>query len=328
MKKISIYAKIAKKMLAADQAINAYKTSFACILGLILIHLFNIPNAQWVIITVVVVMSAQINLGSTLQKSYMRLLGTIMGAALAAITLYLFGTSPVAGYFTIILACLIFTYMAGLTSNFSQAGSLGAVTVVIILMSPQASLFSAAIRTGEILLGILLALLVSNFIFPIHAKKKLKIHMANTIRKLRSYYHAALAHQTKQSLILEEELMEAFAEQKKLINEAVVEPMVGRHKSKFKKILLCEKHLFREISIMQNYLSDKKGISNSLAKIHPIIEDALEKIAIMVESEQVLDLNLIEFSTKPRRNEDSFMIFFIQLIIQEIENLMELIKIK
>src|SRR4051812_20245760 len=88
--------------LDTDRLIHSLKTALACILGYLLFEKLHFDNEQWVIITIIVVMCAQLNVGSVLQKSYMRFLGTLIGAVIATLTLVLFGKDE-----TILIGCVI-----------------------------------------------------------------------------------------------------------------------------------------------------------------------------------------------------------------------------
>ena len=76
-------------------AINALKAAIAAglayIVGLCLGWLLGIGQMYlWMVITVLVVMSTQLNLGGALDRALMRFLGTIVGAFIAIILTALF----------------------------------------------------------------------------------------------------------------------------------------------------------------------------------------------------------------------------------------------
>ncbi len=121
------------KRLSKERVIASFKTALACLIGLIIGELLHLSMPQWVLITIVVVMATTIRIGGTIQKSYFRLLGTLIGAVLAAGTLYLLGDQPTIIHILLILLLAVFSYLASSSSDISQFGLLGATTMVMIL---------------------------------------------------------------------------------------------------------------------------------------------------------------------------------------------------
>ena len=175
-----------------ERLTHGLKTAFACLIGFILMRAFHPYIDQWLIITIIVVMCAQLSVGSMMQKSYMRFLGTLSGSMIAALTLVIFGINELAFAIVITMGVLFFSIIATSDKNFSESGTLGAVTVVIILINPHPTLIVALTRFVEISLGIVLAALISQFVLPMHASKHLRENQAKTLRKLRTFYLRAL----------------------------------------------------------------------------------------------------------------------------------------
>src|SRR5690348_15020341 len=73
-----------------ERMIHSIKTGLACLFAYMLTQVVHFHVDQWIIITVVVVMCGQMSIGSILQKSYMRFLGTLTGSMYAACILFLF----------------------------------------------------------------------------------------------------------------------------------------------------------------------------------------------------------------------------------------------
>ncbi|WP_243470143.1 FUSC family protein, partial [Coxiella burnetii] len=195
------------KRLSKERVIASFKTALACLIGLIIGELLHLSMPQWVLITIVVVMATTIRIGGTIQKSYFRLLGTLIGAVLAAGTLYLLGDQPTIIHILLILLLAVFSYLASSSSDISQFGLLGATTMVMILDARTPTLKTALDRTLEIFLGIVIAILVTRFIFPAHAKKLLRFSIANTIKQFQALYKLFVTHKlTKESLAEQEKI--------------------------------------------------------------------------------------------------------------------------
>lgn len=238
-----------------DRAIHSVKTVVACLLGFAAAQLLHVVNQQWTIITILVVMCAQPRVGALVQKSYMRFLGTLIGGVIAALTLVFFGSDLNVIILVLCLATLWFSYIAESPSALSDAGTIGVVTVAIILLSPQQSLSLAMDRFLEINLGIVIALLVSRFVWPLHSRTRLLNTIASTLAALKDFY--VLINQEKfiQGEIIdidyEEAIVASLIKQRKLFEEAAREsftpmPVV----IEFKRILFCEREVLRNISLM------------------------------------------------------------------------------
>lgn len=280
------------------RVVHSIKTAFACLIGYIVTKFTNLPVDQWLIITILVVMCAQVNVGSMLQKSYMRFLGTLLGSLVAALTLLLLGASnEYAIGFILCLAAMFFSYMATSPGTTTESGTLGAVTTTIILISPHPTLMTAVERFSEISGGILIAALVSQFVLPIHARNLLQKKQAQTLRQLKAYYLATLlTDQNEQDIAkyheIDVEITKSLITQRKLATEALREPFA--HKSivvtQFAKSLSCEREMLRAITFMHHAYRaspESKKIFSSmdvLHKFHDKICNAFDKIIFHFEN--------------------------------------------
>lgn len=284
--------------LDTERTIHGFKTAFACLIGFVITTIAKININQWIVITVIVVMCAQPNVGGLIQKSIMRFFGTLGGSILSVFTLFFFGADPAAIAITIGIAAILFSYLATGKSKFNDAGTLGAATTAIILMGPLPTLLTAFERFIEISIGILIAAVVSQFIFPIHARYHLRLNQAKTIHQLREFYLSTLiADQTEKEIEnyqeLDEEIVGSLLTQRKLATDAARE-IFGRKFSLhyFKQILKCEKEILRCISFMHYAYEEapnrKKIFSHiyTLREFHDEVCDALAHIAQGLESKK------------------------------------------
>lgn len=286
--------------LDRERVIHGFKTALACLIGFFIIesvHHFHVD--QWLLITIIVVMCAQLNVGSVIQKSNMRLLGTLVGSVIAGFTIIVFGTDFISTAIIILLSVFVFSYIATSEKSYSDAGTLGAVTVVIVLVGKEPTLTMAFERFIEISAGILIAALVSQFVLPIHARRHLKLLQADTIRQLRAFYLATLlTDQTTENIesyqVLDELIVKSLIKQRKLATDAEREHFGAVFNVKrFKQLLSCEKEILRAIIFMHYAYraspDSKKLFSNmnSLREFHDLICQALDKIADCIETKKV-----------------------------------------
>jgi uncharacterized membrane protein YccC len=189
------------KNIASERVIHSIKTALACLLGLLIIKIIPWTMDQWLVITIAVVMCAQINVGSVINKSYMRFLGTLSGSILAGVTISLFGTEVLPTAIIIAIATMIFSYIATGTNSYSDSGTLGAVTVIVILLGTHPTITTAAHRCVEISVGILIAALVSQFVLPIRARDHLQKTQADTLEQLGDFYRNAMLKEPTAAVI-------------------------------------------------------------------------------------------------------------------------------
>jgi uncharacterized membrane protein YccC len=281
-----------------ERIIHSIKTALACLIGFGITKLTILHLDQWLVITIVVVMCAQINVGGVLNKASMRFLGTLSGSILAALTLAIFGPNPLAVGIMIVISVAIFSYVATSDSSYSDAGTLGAVTVIIILINQHPTVSVASHRFFEISFGILIATLFSQFIFPIHARDHLRLMQAKTIKQMREYYIISLMTQTSENATeayedIDENIVASLSSQRSLAKQSSREAFGEQFKhEKFARLLHCEKEIFRSIVCMRyatDMLPTKRDMLLNLAAVknfNQSVCDALAKISPAIELQQ------------------------------------------
>jgi len=336
------------------RVIHGLKTAVACLVGLSLEKYYDWPSGQWVPITVMVVMSAQTHFGGVLRKAYMRFLGTVSGVITVVAVLWFFGGNLVVVFCTVFLASIIFAYIASGHSDISYAGTIGGVTVILILAGQQTGIEIAIQRGFYIIVGIVIALLFSRFIFPIHARDRLRYHVSRTLLNLSKLYSESIKMQDLSEQIenidteLSSIVIEDIAVQPRLIYEAIVgSKEFASKKGIFTAILSGEHTLSRLINLMYLSLRETEApmvVKTQLAiveSLHTIIMDSLNHLAECfenIEQPQIM-FNLDEALAKiaqiveklPKSSsakqliaEHSFL-FFMEQILKKLENMRKLI---
>lgn len=307
---VAHYLNLRSSLINFDRIIHSFKTALAILIGFTFINTIHLPGDQWLIITIIVVMCAQISVGSVIQKSYMRFLGTLTGSVIAAAAVALFKHDPLVIIATITLTASLFSYIATGPNNFREAGTLGAVTTTIILLGPNPSLLTAAERFLEISIGIVVAALISQFILPIHARKYLRQIQAKTLKSLREYYIEAIMTKPTQDVIiayqdLDEAIVQLFSKQRSLAEESAREPRKVRFDViYFNKLLQCEKEIFRSTVFMQYALEklpeDIRNLFYGLSEVKDFNMDVcqtLEKLSNCLEQKNftlAIDLPILD----------------------------------
>jgi uncharacterized membrane protein YgaE (UPF0421/DUF939 family) len=251
------------RKLDSDRLVHSLKTAIALLFGLLISYLFKLPlQGRWVVITILVVMCAQSRVGAILQKSYMRFLGTVIGASVASLTLWLVYPNVALTILILCVATAVFSYIADSPSTWSEAGPLGAVTLIIIVISQNPNFYTVISRFLEINLGIIIALLVSRFIWPLHSRTQLRYILIDTLQNLKDlaqqleeFTPTNEAKNEKSSEFFENKILNNIGVQKKLFKEVMSESF-GRSNLGiiFKNILEAEREILRCVTLMRNAL--------------------------------------------------------------------------
>lgn len=302
-----------------ERIIHSLKTAFACLIGFAFTRFAHLPVDQWLIITIIVVMTAQINVGSMLQKSYLRFLSTIIGSVIAAITIKVFGHEffPIAS--VIALSVAFFSYIATGPSEIREAGTLGAATVVIILVGNNPTILTAVERCVEICIGILIAALVSQFILPIHARVHLRRSQVETMQQLRHYYEAALlAHESNSHETiyqnLEQPIVKSLTTQRTLAQAAKREPLGEKFNPEhFSQFLQCEIEILRSIDFM-HYAYERYSTTRAILENLALLKDFHQKILLAMQK-------IEEIITDPRKKTSGIFIPSLEPLKSEIQQL-------
>jgi hypothetical protein len=336
------------------RTIHSVKTAIGCLIGMAIEKYYNLPSGQWIPITIMVVMSAQTHFGGALRKSYMRLLGTVGGVAVAVATLWFFGNNLVVIFCIVFIVCMIFTYVASSNGDISYAGTLGGTTVLLTLTGQQVGIEITIQRGLYIVVGIIIALLVSRFIFPIHARDRFRYHVATTLRNLQKLYREtvqlSIQPNTKGVDLELEDIVatDISFDQPRLISEAVAGSLIfASNKIFFTEIVNSEHQLNRLINLIYLSLCEFESlaiIKEHLAAayaLHKIIDDSLNHLADCFETikqpQNLVDLdgainNISQLVEKIPKNDKNHkiiteysLLFFMDQILKELQNLKQLI---
>lgn len=296
--------------------IHSVKTTIACLCGVFIAETIGGPGSLWVPITIVVVMCAQIYVGSVIQKAYLRFLGTLLGCIVATFALITFGHSQLTIVLTIGFASFIFSYLAASSANFIYPGTLGAVTTIIIMLGQKPNVYVALERFLEISLGILIATAISQVILPIHARTHLRRTQAKTLAQLRDYYLSyivqycdPLATSLKQDLEQDENIVISLSKQRQLAKEAAKERFGEFYQHEhFLKTLQSERNLLRAIHFMHHAilaLTNRDHFSHSaeLRNFNGAIVQAFNVLISTIEKNETSDHPFPTFSLQTLHDE-------------------------
>jgi uncharacterized membrane protein YccC len=166
--------------------IHAAKTALAAALCWWLALRFGLHDGYWGSISAIIVL--QSNVGSTVNASRDRLLGTVIGALLG-FSFSLFGALP----WNYILAVLVAIIVCGLLGLRNSSRLAGVTITIIMLVHKEGPRWGLAMdRVGEVILGIVVALAVSTLVFPDRARLRLRDGLAQELLVLGNFFEAIL----------------------------------------------------------------------------------------------------------------------------------------
>ena len=291
------------KFIDVERLIHSFKTAIACIIGFLLSKLIGFPADQWIVITIIVVMCAQLYVGSVVQKAYLRFVGTLVGCLFAVIALTTAGDTSLTVALTLSLSSFIFSYLATSQENLMYACTLGAVTTAIIMLTQKPTVLFAGQRFLEISIGILIAAVISQFVLPIHARTHLRRTQARTLTQLRDYFVACMVtHQVDVEKLYyqeyDETIVKTLSKQRQLAKEAARERLGAatfnpRH---FMQTLQCEKEILRSIDFMHHALSQHlHPLFLKMASISDFNQSILQifnTLIIVIEKDNAMDSHI------------------------------------
>lgn len=273
-----------------ERLAHSFKTLIAVVIGFLFAQILGYPADQWIIITIIVVMCAQLYVGSVVQRAYLRFLGTFIGCLFATITLLTLGDTNIAIACAIGFSSFFFSYVATSQENLGYASTLGAVTTVIIMIGPHPTILLAGQRFLEISIGIFIATMVSQFVLPIHARAHLRRNQAATLEQLKNFYSATMIKPdpSVNPQDLDENIIKSLLRQRQLAKESVREPFgLAFDPKHFINSLYCEREILRCITFMHKAILNLKHAEPKLAQLptlHLFNEEIIQVFTILIKT--------------------------------------------
>src|SRR5262245_20119995 len=170
--------------------IFAAKTTASGLLALLVAFAFNLDQPKWALLTVFIV--AQPQSGLVLAKSFFRIIGTVVGAAVALLLVSLFAQERVLFLGSLALWIGLCTFASKYARNFAAYGFvLSGYTVAIVgitgALDPTNAFFIAVDRATEISLGIMTTAVISRVILPMSLSDALRRTIAAGRTELADY---------------------------------------------------------------------------------------------------------------------------------------------
>jgi uncharacterized membrane protein YccC len=177
--------------------IFAAKTTASGLIALLVAFTFNLDQPQWALLTVFIV--AQPQSGLVFAKSFYRIIGSLVGAAVALLFVALFAQERVLFLGALALWIGLCTFGSQYARNFAAYSFVLSGYTVAIVGIPGAldaghAFYIATARVTEISLGIIVTALVSHIILPSSLAASLWQAIADVRGELADYTIAVLGN--------------------------------------------------------------------------------------------------------------------------------------
>ncbi|MBO1271322.1 FUSC family protein [Shewanella sp. 4t3-1-2LB] len=141
-------------------------------LALFIVALFNwlwpVPHFIWAMVTIVIIMMGLPQVGGAIEKSLQRAIGTLIGSAYGVFLVIAMDNYWSLMGLLIFGVCVVVLLNAG---RYSYAYLVTGFTMIIVIGDANHDTSEALWRSANILMGCLIAMLVSLFVLPIKAKQ-------------------------------------------------------------------------------------------------------------------------------------------------------------
>ncbi|WP_116963480.1 FUSC family protein [Fastidiosibacter lacustris] len=268
-------------------SINAIKAVIATVIGYLvgcwLGFWLDVPEMYaWIVVTILVVMSSQPNLGGALEKAKMRFLGTIVATLCSIVILLLMPGFPIWQMMLGLCLIAVGVFTATASTKYMYAGVLGAITIAIILFGSRASLEIAIYRASEVFIGITIAIIVNRYLFPIRASRRIYQSFSQSMMCINKLHQKLFVGDDHEDILVE--IFTHFSKQITLQKEIVYEKE-KIHLKQYKATTRYLRQLYRYTCVIYEYINrypkkrERFANSNEFKALHEAIRVLFEKIS-------------------------------------------------
>lgn len=149
------------------EARHALRVTVAALAAFLLAKAFALPQGYWAVFTAVIVV--QTSIGGTLSASIDRMIGTVAGAAVGAVLLWLHQRWNLNLNIAIALAVGSTAFLATLRPDLKVAPVTAVIMLISPTVSPEGPALAAVLRVLEIALGSVIGVAATVLVFPARA---------------------------------------------------------------------------------------------------------------------------------------------------------------
>jgi uncharacterized membrane protein YccC len=265
------------KQRAKEHFRQAVKTGIAGMASIALADFLRLHEGYWAAISAVIVM--QSNIGAAIGAAWSRLAGTAIGAFAAALFVVIWGINAPSFGVAVTLAVLACAFL-GLLDSYRLAG---ATVAIVMLSGNQETPWMVALdRFFEVSLGVIIALLVTVFIWPTRARKNLLNGIVDAVSHINSLYLAIIGRYRGESDLPVEELRAQVAmilqKNENLQKQTLYEPRLGPERKELLMLLMEHVHrILHALDALESTAHVRAG-SNFNQKYEPELGKLIRQI--------------------------------------------------
>ena len=170
---------------ASNNFRHAVRISIATLLGFIVSLLLPVGHSYWILLTIIVILKPAYSL--TKKRNYERLVGTILGAAIGMLILYLVHDNEI--LFIIMLVLMIGTYSLMRTNYMISVIFMTPYILLLFHLLNNASFKTIIIdRVADTDIGSAIAFLANLILLPAWEQEQLSQYMLDAIRSNKNYF--------------------------------------------------------------------------------------------------------------------------------------------
>jgi hypothetical protein len=268
--------------LTNEKVIRAIRVALAILISYLYTAYVGVSDPMWVFMSAAMVLFDTDTVGGSLSKGKARLYGTFLAASFSLIFIFGFNNNFLLNVVGLTLGVFLAVYWFLGTKN-EPVGGLICWTLPVLLFN-SSDLRSAFLRTFNIGVGIMIALLLLKFFYPTYAKNKILEPLYKTLKDLESFMIAmtnlGMSNQEINKMYLQHESQIAGNTSKymKLLGEIRIEyPKFPEYPDTIATTYLHMQRIFRLMNIMVFHLDPK---SNQQPEYLDLINANIAKIEI------------------------------------------------
>lgn len=263
--------------------IHAAKLALALLIAAVINGIWSLPHFIWSMVTIVIIMMSLPQFGGALEKSLQRTIGTCLGSAYGVFLIMSFNNYWLIMGLLIIAVSIICYISAG---RYSYAYLVAGFTIIIVIGDANQATSEAIWRTANILMGCLIAILVSLFILPIKAKQDWRCQLSKSLNAMGKALDQHFHKNNADNLDNREQIeiaMKAVITQKKLFFSLEWESTTLRHNKHLIAQLAQEQ--IRVVTLLELLMQTRwhEHESDSYKKLNQIANTLQQKLCDLAD---------------------------------------------
>ncbi|ECD7340077.1 FUSC family protein [Salmonella enterica subsp. enterica serovar Newport] len=230
------------------KVVHGVRMAFAFVLAFMVIRLLHVPDATWLLITIVVVMGPVSFWGNVLTRALQRMMGTLFGAISGLVALYL----EIYSLPWMLVWCAVVMFVCGVLTLGKRPymGLLIGITLAVVCCVKPGDMNAALWRSGDVIIGSLLALFFTS-IYTQKAFIRWRLMMSRQLKNMSNIYSAHISPDVLERphlLIKYHQILRELVNIRPLISPCVRETHIS--KEVFESIQVMSRNLVSTLELL------------------------------------------------------------------------------